>query len=98
MIITQLERDMYCEKRKSKTMPGDYHVYDLERDIIIETLSDEMAELESKIELERQENGFTTLYRNLLKTYSVISKHYLSLVKELEAKKATTDALTEFNL
>ena len=71
--------------------------YDAERGLIINALSEEICELAREIEKERECNGFTAQYRALSKTYNDATKHYLNLVKEVEAESAGADALTEFN-
>ena len=71
--------------------------YDNERAAIIKALCNEIGELAQEIEKERQTNGFTAQYRALSKTYNDTTKHYLNLVKEVEAEQTTADALTEFN-
>ena len=72
--------------------------YESERAAIIETLSGEIGELAREIEKERESNGFTAQYRALSKTYNDAAKHYLTLVKEVEAENAAeVDPLTEFN-
>jgi len=72
--------------------------YETERGAIINALSEEIGELAIEIEKERECRGFTAQYRALSKTYNDATKHYLNLVKELEAESAAgADALTEFN-
>ncbi len=71
--------------------------YETERGLIINALSEEIGELARGIEKERECNGFTSQYRSLSKTYNDATKHYLNLVKEVEAEKAAADALAEFN-
>ena len=73
------------------------YVYDTERGLIMNALSTEICELAQEIEKERACNGFTAQYRALSKTYNDATKHYLNLVKEMEAESAATDALAEFN-
>ena len=70
--------------------------YDTERGLIINALSAEISELAQEIEKERECSGFTAQYRALSKTYNDATKHYLNLVKEVEAEGAAPDALTEF--
>jgi NTP pyrophosphatase (non-canonical NTP hydrolase) len=71
--------------------------YETERGLIINTLAGETGELAREIEKERETKGFTAQYRALSKTYNDATKHYLNLVKEVEAEQGATDALTEFN-
>ena len=71
--------------------------YDTERGLIINALAEEICELAQEIEKERETKGFTAQYRALSKTYNDATKHYLSLVKEVEAESVAADALTEFN-
>lgn len=72
--------------------------YDNERAAIIKALCNEIGELAQEIERERETNGFTAQYRALSKTYNDATKHYLNLVKELEAENAAeVDPLKEFN-
>ena len=72
--------------------------YETERGLIINALSEEIGELAQEIERERETNGFTAQYRALSKTYNDATKHYLNLVKELEAENAAeVDPLKEFN-
>ena len=72
--------------------------YESERAAIIETLSGEIGELAQEIEKERETNGFTAQYRALSKTYNDATKHYLTLVKEVEAENAAeVDPLKAFN-
>ena len=71
--------------------------YETERGLIINALSEEITELAQEIEKERETKGFTAQYRALSKTYNDATKHYLNLVKELEAEGAEVDALAEFN-
>lgn len=72
--------------------------YETERGLITNALSTEICEMAQEIEKERESNGFTAQYRALLKTYNDATKHYLNLVKEVEAENAAeVDPLTEFN-
>jgi NTP pyrophosphatase (non-canonical NTP hydrolase) len=72
--------------------------YETERGLIINALSEEIGELAQEIERERETNGFTAQYRALSKTYNDATKHYLNLVKEVEAENAAeVDPLKEFN-
>ncbi|EHL69852.1 hypothetical protein [Cloacibacillus evryensis] len=72
--------------------------YENERAVIIDALSKETSELAQAITKEREENGFTAQYRALSKTYNDATKHYLTLVKEVEAENAAeVDPLTAFN-
>ena len=72
--------------------------YENERAAIINALCNEIGELAQEIEKERETNGFTAQYRALSKTYNDATKHYLNLVKEVEAENAAeVDPLTEFN-
>ena len=72
--------------------------YETERGLIINALSEEIAELARGIEKERETKGFTAQYRALSKTYNDATKHYLNLVKEVEAENAgEVDPLKEFN-
>ncbi len=71
--------------------------YDTQRGLVMNALHEEICELAIEIEKERTCRGFTAQYRALSKTYNDTTKHYLNLVRELEAEKAATDALTEFN-
>ncbi len=71
--------------------------YETERSLIINALSEEICELAIAIEKERECNGFTAQYRALSKTYNDATKHYLNLVKEVEAETAAGgDALLDF--
>lgn len=72
--------------------------YEIERELIINDLSNEIDELSQEIKKEREIKGFTAQYRALSKTYNDATKHYLNLVKEVEAENTGTDALTEFNM
>ena len=72
--------------------------YETERGLIINALSEEIGELAQEIERERETNDFTAQYRALSKTYNDATKHYLNLVKEVEAENAAeVDPLKEFN-
>jgi hypothetical protein len=72
--------------------------YETERGLIINALNDEICELAIEIEKERECRGFTAQYRALSKTYNDATKHYLNLIRELEAEKTSAvDALAEFN-
>ena len=72
--------------------------YENERAVIIDALSKETSELAQAITKEREENGFTAQYRALSKTYNDATKHYLTLVKEVEAENAAeVDPLTAFS-
>ena len=72
--------------------------YETERGLIINALSTEICEMAQEIERERESNGFTAQYRALSKTYNDATKHYLNLVKEVEAENAAeVDSLTAFN-
>lgn len=72
--------------------------YETERGLIINALSTEICEMAQEIERERESNGFTAQYRALSKTYNDATKHYLNLIKEVEAENAAeVDPLTEFN-
>jgi hypothetical protein len=72
--------------------------YDTERGLIINALSEEITEPAVEIEKECEINGFTAQYRALSKTYNDATKHYLNLVKEVEAENAgEIDPLTAFN-
>ena len=72
--------------------------YETERGLIINALSEEIGELAQEIERERETNDFTAQYRALSKTYNDATKHYLNLVKEVEAESAAeVDPLKEFN-
>ena len=72
--------------------------YETERGLITNALSTEICEMAQEIEKERESNGFTAQYRALSKTYNDATKHYLTLVKEVEAENAAeVDPLTEFN-
>lgn len=72
--------------------------YETERGLIINALSEEIGELAQEIERERETTGFTAQYRALSKTYNDATKHYLNLVKEVEAENAAeVDPLKEFN-
>ena len=73
------------------------HDYDTERDLIISALSTEVCALANAIEKERENNGFTAQYRALSKTYNEASKHYLTLIREVQAEAAAADPLTDFN-
>ena len=71
--------------------------YETERGLIINALSEEIGELAQEIEKERECNGFTAQYRALSKTYNDATKHYLNLVKEVEAENGgDTDELQKF--
>lgn len=71
--------------------------YETERKMIVNALSDEICELAIEIEKERECRGFTAQYRALSKTYNDATKHYLNLVKEMEAESGGADALAQFN-
>jgi len=72
--------------------------YNTERGLIMNALSTEICELAQEIEKERECNGFTAQYRALSKTYNDATKHYLNLIKEVEAESVgAVDALAEFN-
>ena len=72
--------------------------YETERGLITNALSTEICEMAQEIEKERESNGFTAQYRALSKTYNDATKHYLNLVKEVEAENAAeVDPLKEFN-
>jgi hypothetical protein len=71
--------------------------YDTERGLVMNALNEEICELAIEIEKERTRRGFTAQYRALSKTYNDATKHYLNLVRELEAEKGAADALAEFN-
>lgn len=71
--------------------------YNTERGLIINALSTEVSELAIAIDEERACNGFTAQYRALSKTYNEASKHYLALIKEVQAEAAAVDPLTDFN-
>ena len=71
--------------------------YEVKRELIINDLSKEIDELSQEIKKEREIKGFTAQYRALSKTYNDVIKHYLNLIKEVEAENTGTDALTEFN-
>lgn len=74
------------------------HKYTIERGLIMNALSEEICELAQEIERERESNGFTAQYRALSKTYNDATKHYLNLVKEVEAENVgEVDALAAFN-
>ena len=70
--------------------------YETERGLIIIALSEEIGELAQEIEKERECNGFTSQYRALSKTYNDATKHYLNLVKEVEAEGGDADELQKF--